>query len=118
MIQFLKRLNEEAKTEAIRRRDEALEPFLTKAPFDGGKEVNPWCVIDEVGLCYLRPCPGDTKQTWKEYRPTLYNSFREAIRGVNNSAAQAIVLTHGPKILEWIREYNREMAHKHRRHYS
>jgi hypothetical protein len=118
MKQFLLRVNEEAKAEAERRRDEALEPFLTKAAFDDAKEVNPWCVIDRVHLCYLVPDPGSARKSWQEYRNQLYEPFTKALRGVDNSAAEAIVLTFGRKMLAWMREYNREKAHKHRRHYA
>lgn len=119
MKQFLTRLNEAAKAEAERRRDEALEPFLTGASFDGGKEVNPWCVIDRCQLRFLVPPPGldGDDADRKSYRERLYKPFSEALRGVENSAAEAIVLSFGRQLLDWMREYNREKAHKYRRHY-
>lgn len=116
--QFLKKLNDAARSREELRRDEALGPFLTGCCWDEGRQVNPWSVIDAVELRYLRPVPGTAgdARSWEQFKSDVYRAFDEAInRGVENSAAETIVLSFGRQTLEWMREYNREKAHQYRR---
>jgi hypothetical protein len=81
--------------------------------------VNPFSVIDRVQLRFHVPPPGldGDESCWMEHRDRLFNSFNAAInRGVFNEAAEAIILSFGRDMLRWMREYNREQAHKYRRY--